>query len=59
MFFRQLPARDGLFRWPLYRTILWAIKVMKVNMTYIIDPNEYISTVYIPKIELIKIAQGL
>ena len=28
-------------------------------MTYKIDPNEYISTVYISKIELIKIAQGL
>ena len=25
-------------------------KVMKLNITYIIDPNEYISTVYIPKI---------
>ena len=32
---------------------------MKLNMTYIIDPNEYVSTVYISKFELIKIAQGL
>ena len=34
-------------------------KSYETYMTYKIDPNEYISTVYISKIELIKIAQGL
>ena len=56
-------SSDSRAGWPLPRAsltaILWAIKVMKLNITYIIDPDTYILAVYIPKYELITITQGL